>query len=79
MRNLAVGANTSAALQKIALTPKEISNFNVSTPEIFFGLRISDIHENKYLYELSLETIDSNTLTVKQEYLYNCQTMKIKI
>jgi AAA15 family ATPase/GTPase len=49
VRNLAVGENTLAALQKIDLTPKEISNFNESSPEIFFGLTISDINENKYL------------------------------
>jgi hypothetical protein len=43
-----LGENTLAALQKIALTPKEISNFNESSPEIFFGLSISDINDNNW-------------------------------
>jgi predicted ATPase len=74
VRNLASGENTLSALQRIALTPKEITNFNESSSEIYFGLVPSDMRENKYLYEVSLEIVNEvnniQSLVVKHEMLY---------
>jgi ABC-type cobalamin/Fe3+-siderophores transport system ATPase subunit len=74
VRSLVMGENTLAALTRIALTPKEIFNYNESSPEIYFGLVIADLSENKYLFEVTLQLVSETTnlqnLVVKHEALY---------
>jgi predicted ATP-dependent endonuclease of OLD family len=72
VRNMAVGEDALLAMQRIALTPKEITNFNEASSEIYFGLTLCDIIENKYLYEAVFEATNTNiqNLVVKSEALY---------
>src|SRR4051812_4907627 len=72
VRNMAVGEDTLRAMQRVALTPKEIVNFNEASADIYFGLILSDIAENKYLYEVVFEIENTNiqSLVVKSEALH---------
>jgi predicted ATPase len=74
VRNLVMGENTSTALNRIALTPKEIFNYNESSPEVYFGLVIADLSDNRYFFEVTLQLVTGITnvqsLVVKQEALY---------
>src|SRR3954464_7386774 len=55
VRNMAIGEDTMTAIQRVALTPKEMANFNEASAEIYFGLVLSDINEKQYHYEVVFE------------------------
>lgn len=74
VRTLVIGKSTSAALEAIALTPKEVFNFNEEKSEIFIGITVSDLDENKYLFEVTISLTNQSgniqNLAIQSEALY---------